>query len=316
MSSVAVTTSTDNQRSASKARERWLRSRKKGIGASDAPIVLGLSPWKTALELWAEKRGLLDDVVQESEAQRMGRRLERIVAMEYRDRHPEQRVKNPGATKLTRHPEHSFLFATLDRTIEDTNDGLGVLEIKTTGERWADQWADDAPLMYQVQLQHQMMVSGLEWGVLAVLIGGRQYVEYRYPKSTSFVANLLRAELEFWKCVVTGEEPAYQPGPDVAKALERLHPDDNGQTVVLGGEAFEIDERLLAVKQQIKTLEDEKDNLEGRIKSMIGANTFGVLPGVAMYAWKTTERSEYMVKASKFRRLTRKAYCGKHFQQL
>lgn len=306
MSNIAGGAAADNQASSSKSRQRWLEARKKGIGASDAPIVLGLSPWKTALELWAEKRGLLDDVVEETEAMRMGRRLERIVAAEYRERHPERKVTNPGARTLTRHPEHPFLFATLDRTIDDPSEGPGVLEIKTTGERWAEQWEEGAPLMYQVQLQHQLMVSGLRWGVLAVLIGGRKFVEHRYERSEEFLATLLEAELEFWRSVESGEAPTIKPNAATARALERLHPDDNGESVILGGEAFEIDDRLLAVKQQIKALEDEKEDLEGRLKSLIGANTYGVLPGVATYSWKTYERREYTVKASKFRRLTRK----------
>lgn len=305
MSNIAGGAAADKA-SSSKSRQRWLEARKDGIGASDAPIVLGLSPWKTALELWAEKRGLLDDVVEETEAMRMGRRLERIVAAEYRERHPERKVVNPGARTLTRHPEHPFLFATLDRVIEDPRDGAGALEIKTTGERWAEQWEEGAPLMYQVQLQHQLMVSGLRWGVLAVLIGGRQFVEHRYERSEEFLATLLKAELEFWRSVESGEAPTIKPSAATARALERLHPDDNGESVVLGGDAFEIDERLQEVKRQLKDLDAEKTDLEGRIKSLIGANTYGVLPGVATYSWKTQERGEYVVKASKFRRLTRK----------
>jgi len=38
--------------------EEWLNFRKDKIGGSDAPIVLGLSPWKTALQLWEEKKGI------------------------------------------------------------------------------------------------------------------------------------------------------------------------------------------------------------------------------------------------------------------
>ena len=37
--------------------EEWLDWRKKGIGSSDAPIIMGVSPWKTPFELWEEKTG-------------------------------------------------------------------------------------------------------------------------------------------------------------------------------------------------------------------------------------------------------------------
>ncbi|GIV50738.1 MAG: hypothetical protein KatS3mg038_1259 [Candidatus Kapaibacterium sp.] len=34
--------------------------RRSFLGASDAPAVLGLSPWRTAWEVWAEKTGRID----------------------------------------------------------------------------------------------------------------------------------------------------------------------------------------------------------------------------------------------------------------
>ena len=33
----------------------WLELRRKKIGASDAPCIMGVSPWKTPYELWLEK---------------------------------------------------------------------------------------------------------------------------------------------------------------------------------------------------------------------------------------------------------------------
>lgn len=65
------------------SREEWLLSRQKGIGGSDAAVVLGLSKWKTPFELWLEKTGqvLLDD--EQSDAAYFGTILEDIVAKEF-----------------------------------------------------------------------------------------------------------------------------------------------------------------------------------------------------------------------------------------
>ena len=38
-------------------REEWLAVRKRGIGSSDAAAAVGLSPYKSQLELWLEKTG-------------------------------------------------------------------------------------------------------------------------------------------------------------------------------------------------------------------------------------------------------------------
>ena len=35
----------------------WLENRKNHIGASDAPVVMGVSPWDTPYKLWENKLG-------------------------------------------------------------------------------------------------------------------------------------------------------------------------------------------------------------------------------------------------------------------
>ena len=42
-----------------KSRDEWVKGRQElhGIGGSDASAALGMSPWKTNLELWQEKTG-------------------------------------------------------------------------------------------------------------------------------------------------------------------------------------------------------------------------------------------------------------------
>ena len=35
----------------------WLEERRKGIGGSDVAAIMGLSPWKTAYQVYQDKRG-------------------------------------------------------------------------------------------------------------------------------------------------------------------------------------------------------------------------------------------------------------------
>ena len=44
-----------NEKKQSKSREQWLQERKKGIGGSDAAVVIGKSKWKNNVQLWEEK---------------------------------------------------------------------------------------------------------------------------------------------------------------------------------------------------------------------------------------------------------------------
>ena len=44
-----------NQRS-----DEWLNWRSLGVTATDIPVILGLSPYKTVWQLWAEKTGRIN----------------------------------------------------------------------------------------------------------------------------------------------------------------------------------------------------------------------------------------------------------------
>lgn len=67
-------------------RDGWLKARKRGIGGSDAAAALGMSPWKTQLELYLEKRGELMAPDIDSEAMLWGRVLEPVIRQQYAER--------------------------------------------------------------------------------------------------------------------------------------------------------------------------------------------------------------------------------------
>ena len=48
--------------------EHWLRLRKRGIGGSDAGVIMGVNPYRSILELWEDKTNPLVIDEKESEA--------------------------------------------------------------------------------------------------------------------------------------------------------------------------------------------------------------------------------------------------------
>ena len=64
------------------SREEWLEFRREGIGGSDAAVVLGLNPFRSLLELYSDKLGLLPDK-EDTELMRTGRDLEQYVASRF-----------------------------------------------------------------------------------------------------------------------------------------------------------------------------------------------------------------------------------------
>ena len=62
-----------------KDEKHWHQLRGKGIGGSDAGIVMNISNYKTPYELWEEKTGAKKPVFQTSEAIEKGNALEPIL---------------------------------------------------------------------------------------------------------------------------------------------------------------------------------------------------------------------------------------------
>ena len=61
-------------------RKEWLKARQKGIGGSDAASVLGISPWKTNVQLWEEKTGIKEpEDISEKEVVRFGKESEAAI---------------------------------------------------------------------------------------------------------------------------------------------------------------------------------------------------------------------------------------------
>lgn len=100
-------------------RADWLEVRKRGIGGSDAAAAVGLSPYKSQLELWLEKTGRdaelpKPDPDDSTEPVYWGTLLEPIVAAAY-TKQTGNRVRKVNA--VLQHPGIPFMLANLDREV-------------------------------------------------------------------------------------------------------------------------------------------------------------------------------------------------------
>lgn len=207
------------------SREEWLAVRNGGIGSSDAAAAIGLSPYKSPLELWLEKTGRKPATdLNQSEPVFWGSTLEPILARVYAER-TGNKVRRVNA--VLQHPNHPFMLANLDRAIGAD----GVLEIKTAGHHSAVFWEDGIPEAYQCQVLHQLAVTGRTWADVAVLIGGQDFRIYRVECEDDKVAALIEREAAFWQRVDTDTAPETDGSESSARALGWLFPRDSGATI-------------------------------------------------------------------------------------
>ena len=144
----------------------WLEERRKGIGGSDVAAIMGLSPWKTAYQVYQEKRKEVEDW-SGNDLTDWGKRMEPAIRQWYSDKTGRD-VRLPD--KIMYHPQHPFMLASLDGF---TDDGR-VVEIKTArnGKEWGEPGTNQIPDYYAVQVHHYMTITGFQVADIPVSIAG------------------------------------------------------------------------------------------------------------------------------------------------
>lgn len=215
-------------------RDEWLAVRKGGIGSSDAAAAVGLNPYKSQLELWMEKTGRdsalpkIDPHDEESPAY-WGNILEPIVASHYSKRSG-NRVRRINAVLQHPDPELPWMLANIDREIIGAED-VQILECKTAGINGARLWKEGVPEYVQLQVMHQLAVTGKQAADVAVLLGGQHLEIHRIERDEDMIARLIALERKFWDYVVTDTPPPVDGSDSADQALRCLYPADSGQTV-------------------------------------------------------------------------------------
>jgi putative phage-type endonuclease len=250
------------------SRDEWLEVRKTGIGSSDAAASVGLNPYQSQLELWMEKTGRgaalpQDDPNDDSTPMFWGTLLESFVAAHYTKKSG-NRVRKINA--VLQHPEHAWMLANVDREVMGSSE-VQILECKTAGMNGAKLWRDGVPEYVQLQVQHQLAVTGKAAADVAVLVCGNEYRCYRIERDEALIARLMELEAKFWHYVETDTPPPADGSDSAEVALRCLYPQDSGQTV-----DFSLDSELSAAFADLVTVRDEiakREKFESELKQKI-----------------------------------------------
>lgn len=223
------------------SRDGWLQVRRTGIGGSDAAAAVGLNPYKSQLQLWLEKTGRdaalpKPDPADTTQPVYWGTLLEPIVAAAYTQQ-TGNRVRKVNA--VLQHPTIPFMLANLDREVTGVPN-VQLLECKTAGEFGARAWREGVPEYVQLQVQHQLAVTGKAAADVAVLICGQQLDVHRIERDDALIARLIPLEAQFWQYVETDTPPPADGSESADRALRCLYP-GNASTV-----DFTDDRRLSA----------------------------------------------------------------------
>jgi putative phage-type endonuclease len=244
-------------------REEWLAWRK--VGASDAAVILGLSPYKTLYQLWEEK---VSGVEQPDNAfMAYGRKREAVILEDIREKWGEIQTD----IKIS-HPDHFFLTATLDALVLSTGE---IIEIKAPQSKafYAMVEEDKIPLVYQCQMQHQMLVHGSSSAIFACENPDtKELWVKRLDKDPEFEKKYVPLAAKFWECVEKKTAPDL-----VEKDKSRL---ENGMKNSMQSSRWEeLSLHLRQIKQEMAVLKKIEDDLKEEVLALCGnapAEGFGL----------------------------------------
>ncbi len=260
----------------------WLKSRKRGIGGSEVAPILGLSPWKTAYQVWEDKTGLSTGVSEETPAMAYGKLMEPVLRQWYSN-HTGREVGVPAQVLI--HPKHDIVLASVDGLTDDDR----VLEIKTARsmQGWGEPGSDEIPVYYQCQVQQYLMVTGFILADVVVSFAGAMPEIYEVPADKELQDMILEQQLDFWKLVESRTPPEPISFADMMSMYGRV---SKSASVMATPEIIGSWSKLKEIRTRMKDLEKEEEALKATLMGTMGENDTLVDPdGKALVTWKLSK---------------------------
>lgn len=251
------------------------------IGASDAAAILGMSRWKSRLDVWAEKTGLVvpEDLSDKLQVE-LGNELEDFVARKFEKKTGK---KVELAPKTVYFPGFPFIAANLDRRVMGEN---ALLECKTTSAWKAREWeGEEIPQEYVIQVMHQLAVTGADKGYLAVLIGNQDFKVKEIERDEKAFQDLIKREVEFWEKFVVAKVPPAVSSMD-QDTLAKMFPNaEAGKEIALDSAAAATCDLLESIRQDLASLERQEETQKNILRMALGDAEIGTV-GPWRVKWK------------------------------
>lgn len=202
----------------------WLSLRKQDVTSTEAAALFGMSPYVTHFDLWHRKRSGVVPEFTVTDRMRWGNRLESAIAHGIAEEQGWTIAPMKDYMRLVGERTGSsfdFVITSLGEPVH--------LEVKNVDyfafrEGWIehDDGTIEAPEHIEMQVQHQMLVSGFKRAFIGAFIAGNRGVVIERERDEGVIAEIRHAIAEFWATVDNGHEP-YPVMPGDAAALIRLN---------------------------------------------------------------------------------------------
>ena len=264
----------------------WLKHRQAGIGGSDASCIAGLNPWKSAIQLYMDKK---EENPQEQKSLRMelGNRLEGLVAELFTEA---TGLKVRNVNGILKNDKYPFAIANIDRAIVGEK---AFLECKTTNSYALKEWEEGVPAHYEIQCLHYMAITGATHCYIAALIGNSDFIWHKIERDQETIDYLMQIEKDFWENNIEKDVVPMPDGSDAySEYLKKKYDKSNGQVIELHLLENGVDKlnRYDEIVTDIKALESEKKLIEQEIQLYMEEFEVAKI-GDRKVTWKSSSRN-------------------------
>ena len=274
--------------------------RRRGLGGSDAPQVFDVG-FGSPMQLWVDK--VFGYEIAQTPLMERGHDLEQMIA--------EKAAAKLGLSDLqpggwVDHPEHEWMFVNTDYHA----DGGGViveckaLDHQYKGHEWGpDGDPDGCSLYVDIQVDHQLEVTGAELAIVAVMFVDRWELRtYPIKPDRDIMARMVEGEHRFWTDHVQAQVPP--PLTDSQSAWDALRsinqrPDS---AVDLPAETRDLIARYVDTRQQRLDIEKNEQALRAQLAWLVGDAEHGLIDGEVAVRFTSSTGSRRLSIPSSYRR--------------
>lgn len=276
-----------------------VEARKLGIGGSDAAAVLGVDPYRTALDIYEIKLGLKQPDPPNA-AMKRGTHLEGIARSLYR----ELTGRKIRQIKQRTHPTYPFMRCLVDGEVVGDDRGRGVFEAKCPGLHvFSKIEREGLPLHWITQMCHNIEVTGCTWGSFAIFSAELwRLIHFDVERDGDLARALVQAERIFWEQHVVAKVPPTvtdNTAPELLSQLAKAQQDaGTGELVVRSDtEWVEAAGAYIEAKQILESGEHLVEVTKAKLQGLMGG--FGATEGGGLRCYFTQQpgRSSFDKKA-------------------
>lgn len=240
-----------------------------------------------AIEVIMQKQGKLEAPdLSGIEAVQMGHVMQPIIGQLAQEK---LGIELKDADYMLTHPTHNWLRSHFDFI---SADGRTLVEAKNYNAGARNKFdVDDLriPPADYVQIVHEAAVHNVDRIVLAVLFGGQEFQTFDFTITEAMKEDVIKQMAVFW-----GHVNAHTlPEPETVEQAKLLYPIENGLRMLANQQIEQGVMALKEIKDVIKQYEDKADQIEAKLRAIMGDNSELVtVDGRTLVTWKNSKASK------------------------